>query len=367
MMIESRQPGYGFARLEPGDGPRLGRINRACPIEADYRFYFDRGEDFFAWPDRFFASHRYLGIYQGDELVGYGMVGLDRGVIGAGLAPLFYLGDFRILPEHRSFGLGQQAAEVLGSELPDDLRFGYCLVKRGNKTVEWILQTRSAAGWIVSPLCQFSAVNLLLWCWPRRRRGVRRASVSDADALAEVMQRDWRRRLFSPEVTADSVHRDLEELERNGSGGYYLAERGGRIAGALRVWDSHAMRRTVVLGFSRRGELIRLAAAAAARLLPGMATPPGPGQAFRALTLHQVAVPDGDPGVLRDLLLAVLRDHHGQGYHLAHLGFVGSDPLERAVRLLPAQRFDSEIHLIRRRGIDPPELAGTPWIDLARI
>lgn len=366
-MIEARQPGYGFELLDRSDGPRLARINRRCPIEADFTFYFDRGEDFFAWPCRWFESHRYIGIRHADELVGYGMIGVDRGWLGGEPGPLLYLGDFRLLPEHRSSGLGQQAAEVLATELPD-LRYGYCLVKQGNRPVEWILRTRSAAQWLVRPLCSFSAVNLLFVVRPSARRpGVRRASACDADALAQTMRRSWDRRLFAPQVTTDSVSRDLEELERTGAGGYYLARRGNQLIGALRVWDSHAVRRTVVLGFSRRGKLIRAAYAAARRVLGGMAPLPGPGEAFRALTLHQVAVPDGDPEVLRDLLLAVLRDHHGQGYHMAHVGFVGDDPLRRAVRLLPAQRFDSEIHLIRRRGIDPPAAAGLPWIDLARI
>jgi hypothetical protein len=98
-----------------------------------------------------------------------------------------------------------------------------------------------------------------------------------------------------------------------------------------------------------------------------MAPLPGPGEAFRALTLHRVAVPGGDAGVLRDLLLAVLRDHHGRGYHMAHMGFVVGDPLQRAVRLLPCQRFDADIHFIRRAGLAPPPAAGLPWVDLARI
>jgi hypothetical protein len=193
-----------------------------------------------------------------DQLVGYGMIGLDRGWVGAALEPLVYLGDFRILPEHRSLSLGQQAAELLGAELGDDVRHGYCLVKRGNRTVEWILQTRNAPGWLVRPLCSFTTVNLLFTVrWPARGRGVRRASPADADALAETMRRAWDGRLLAPRVSAESVARDLEELERTGTGGYYLAERRGRVAGALRVWDSHAVRRTVVLRLTRRGELVR--------------------------------------------------------------------------------------------------------------
>jgi len=54
---------------------------------------------------------------------------------------------------------------------------------------------------------------------------------------------------------------------------------------------------------------------------------------------------------------------------MAHLGLCGGDPLAAAVRWLPAQRFDSHIHLIARRGTDPPRVEPglVPWIDLERI
>jgi len=69
-MIEPLNPAYSFQALDRGDGPQLARINRACPIVADFTFYFDRGDDFFAWPDRCFEEgYRYAGIVCDDELV----------------------------------------------------------------------------------------------------------------------------------------------------------------------------------------------------------------------------------------------------------------------------------------------------------
>jgi hypothetical protein len=369
-VIEALNPAYAFERLQRSDGARLHEINRGCPIEADFTFYFDRGADFFAWPDGAFERYRYIGIFCEEELVGYGMIGINRGWVGSELGQHLYLGDWRILPGHRGASLGQQGAEALAVDLPEELTCGYCLVKRGNSPVEWILRTRSADQWTVRHLCPFSAVNLLILFRPAapRRHKVRRATAEDAELLADLMRRAWDGRLFAPEVTVDAVRQDIQRLNREGEGAYYLAERRGHPAGLLRAWDASAVRRTVVLGYTQRGRLIRLAFGAARHLLRGMASPPGPGEAFRSLTLHRVAVPDSDPAVLRDLLLAVIREHHGRGYHMAHLGLCGGDPLALAVRGLPAQRFLSEIHVITRRGFDPPEAERpVPWIDLERI
>jgi len=370
-MIEAVNPAYGFDLLDRDAGEQLGRINRACPIEADFTFYFDRGRDFFAWADHAFDSYRYIGIRCGEDLVGYGMIGVNQGQVGSKQLPLSYLGDWRILPGHRGHSLGQQAAEALAAHLPREAKHGYCLVKRGNAPVEWMFRTRSAAHWTARPLCSFAVVNLLFLFRPGmpRRHQVRRARPDDVEVMAEITRQAWRGRLFAPLVTASGLAADLERLEREETGGYYVAKRGDRIVGLLRAWDSHAVRRTVVLGYTRRGQLIRQAVAAAGRLLRHLAPLPGRGEAFRTLTLHRVAVPGDDPAVLRDLLLAVLREHHGRGYHMAHLGLCGGDPLAAAARMLPAQRFVSDIHLITRRGIDPPEPkpGQVPWIDLERI
>ncbi len=369
-MIKPLRPGYSFFTLGRNDSTQLTRINHACPIVADFTFYFDRGNDFFAWPDLCFeAGHRYVGIRYDDKLVGYGMIGLNRGHLGNDDGTFLYLGDWRILPDHRGHDLGLQGTEVLHEDVPDEVRYGYCLVKRGNTTVEGLLRTRESTNWTARPLCGFTAINLLFIFKPAppRRHHIRRATTADASLMADAMGRAWAGKLFAPPAPdPQAVSQDLARLERIRQGGYYIALESGQVIGALRVWDSHSVKRTTVLCYPRRGKLLRLGYMGAQKLLSGMAPLPPDGGSFRALTLHRVAVPEQDPEVLRDLILAVLRDHHGCGYHMAHLGFTEHDPLRTAVRRLPAQRFDSEIYLIARRGEVLRE-AMEPWIDIASI
>jgi hypothetical protein len=370
MTFEPLYPAYVFRELDRSYGSALNEINRGCPVVADFTFYFDRGGNFFAWPDSVFdAGYRYIGMFCDEELVGYGMIGLHSGNLGAELGPFLYLGDWRILPGHRGHSLGLQGAEALAVGLPEEVNLGYCLVKSGNAPVEWILRTEEAEHWTVERLCGFTAVNLLFLFKPvaPRYHEVRRATPADAAAMADTMQRAWDGMLFAPPPQeAREVEHDLEQLTRTGDGAYYLAFRGGRLAGLLRVWDATAIKRTTVLAYSRRANMLRAAYAGARRLFAGHLPPlPRRGGSFRSLTLHRAAVPDRDPAVLRDLLFQVLRDYQGRGYHLAHLGFTEDDPLRPAARWLPAQRFESELHLITRRGEELRDLE--PWVDIARI
>lgn len=358
-----------FRPLDRSAEHRLHEINRRCPIQADFTFFFDREPDFFAWPDRNFEKHRYTGIFEGETLVGYGMAGLNHGHVGTTQRPYLYVGDWRIVPEARGRRLAEQAVEALVDSFPDDVVVGFSLIKRGNIAAETIAKTAQAQRWVPSHLCSFEAVNLLPIMKPRRPRrfAVRRATPSDKDEMADLARKAWRGRTFAPHLTSDDWEK---KLSQNGTTGYFLAESGSRLVGLLGVSDTHHHHRITVLGYSSRGNLVRFLYRQARRVARHLPALPQPQSAFRTLTVHDVAVADSDPTVLRDLLKAVLREHHGQGYHMVHVGFPGDDPLKPAVGWFPSQKFMSEIMIATRR--DALSSIGdidrtNPWIDLLKI
>ena len=155
----------------------LEALHRACPIEADFTFRFDRGRDFFAWPDAVFDAHHYLGAYRGAQLVGAGMVGVGSGRMGDEIDRWRYLGDGRVLREARGARLGERLAQHALAALPDDARLFWGLVKQGNLPAEQTARTTVVPRFAIEPLCDFEAANvLLLWriaapqrCAVRRR------------------------------------------------------------------------------------------------------------------------------------------------------------------------------------------------------
>jgi hypothetical protein len=114
---------------------------------------------------------------------------------------------------------------------------------------------------------------------------------------------------------------------------------------------------------------VRLGYALAKAALRRAAPLPAPGEAFRTLTTTRVAIARDDPDVLADLLRAVHDDALGRGYHMIHVGFVGDDPLRRAVERFRVQRFVSDITLLE--WADAPAITAEerarPFVDLRWI
>jgi len=183
------------------------------------------------------------------------------------------------------------------------------------------------------------------------------------------MNEAWQGRTFAPIVDEASLARRLNEssdVVRK----TFVASDSGRLVGTLTTTDTDAYRRSTVLEYSARGQIIRFMLRQVSRVARHLPALPKPGTAFRCLTIHDVAVPSGDPVILRDLLRAVGRSVHGRGYHMIHIAFAGDDPLEPAVRRFPRQEFPSEIYVAVRHGcpLAVSDLDGrNPWIDLLKI
>lgn len=356
-------PGVGFRDVRREEGPALSAINRACPIVADFTILFDRGEDFFAWPDALYDRHHYVGVEASGALVGYCMVGEFRGWVGDGYGDCGYAGDARVLAPYRGQQVTKRALRALEPKVGPDTRIGFGLVKHGNRPAEWIARTATAERWTGDRLADLEVVNLpLLWAFsgPGACR-VRRARVDDADDLAALLRRANAGRLLAPDLPAGTLSRTL-----GGPRATYVAERAGRLVGTITGWDLAPMHFTRVLRYSPVGQAIRAAYRLAAAVLPGATALPAPGEPLRTLTLTDVGIEGQDPGTFRDLLAALFRDHLGRGYHLVHAGGVSQDPLLRGLAGLPRQRFVSTLFRIDRQGRKAPE-AGLPYVDLARI
>jgi hypothetical protein len=345
-------------------------INRACPIEADFTFYFDRGADFFAWPDAVFDDYWYAGIRDAERLVGYCMAGHRHGWTGAEWGTWFYIGDARVLPRYRGHGLAQRAALNFKQINPERVRLGIALVKKGNAPAERIVRTADPTLFVRRKLCDFEVANFPLLFAPRAPTGVavRQARWRDAEAVAALMRGAYERRLLAPRVDEGWIRRTWSRPGL-GPADHLVAERGGRLVGIVGLRDLAPMRRTRVLGYPWRAQLLRVVYGLL-RHFPGAGAPPlpPPGEAFRSVTAVDVAVERNDPAVLRALLATAIPAYRARGYHLLHLGFAVGDSLRSATRGLPSQRFRSDIHLFVRPDHAPAAAdAAPPVIDLAMI
>lgn len=359
-------------KLTPEHNRQLLALSRACPIIADFTFYFDRAPDFFAWPAAVFDEHAYWGIEQGGVLRACVGGGWREGFTGQGQGTFFYLGDARVLPELRGQRLAERIAMEAMNRLPQEIEIGFGIIKKGNLPAERSAATATPERFVPREVSTFEAYNIV----PFRRLSrpgvnrVRRARPEDLPDMAALMTRCYEGRLFAPTSTVDTLAADLERLPGLPIEQYYLAERGGRLVGVLGAWDMTQLKRSVILRYTGRGKALRLGYRLV-RLLYPRATPlPESGEAFRSLSVTRLAVADRDPEVLRDMLATVVDDILGRGYHLLHVAFVGDDPLKRALRQTFAQRFESSLFVgtpSNARGPDPLVGRIDPYVDLALI
>ena len=168
----------------------------------------------------------------------------------------------------------------------------------------------------------------------------------------------------SPQALENSIRRPGLGWERT-----YLARRDEEIVGVLGAWDMGAFHATRVVSYSAAATIARGVHAAARTVLREAAPLPQPGEAFRSLTITNLAVRDSDPRVLRALLTAVNNDHVSQGFHLMHLGATGGQDWTPALRGWLRQRFSSSLYALTRTGGPEPSQGSlsNPYLDLSII
>ena len=343
--------------LDASHGPRLHEINRACPIVSGLTFWFDRGEDFFRWPGLVYDEFFYVGAFAGGDLVGYCMAGLTRAWTGRELGWLAVLGDARVLPGHRGLGWIDVALEKLAEVVPRSVTLGLFIINEGNQAADHLRSRFRLEGYDVRPAGRLTVQNLLMMRRRRRVPGIAVTTAAPADlgSLASFLAAQWRGRLLAPQTSPQALE---NSIRRPGLGWErtYLARRGEEIVGALGAWDMGAFHATRVVSYSAAATIARGAHAAARTVLRQAAPLPEPGEAFRSLTITNLAVSGRDPRVLHALLNAVNNDHLSQGFHLVHLGAAGGEDWAPALRGWPRQRFSSSLYLLTRTGgPEPPE------------
>lgn len=360
-----------YRLLDRGTPFDLESVNAASPIDGDIAFYFERSPDFFAWPDSVFDDYRYAGAFVDDRLAGYAMFGLRSAWTGSGWGATFCVGDARVLPAYRGRKLAEKLMLYLEQNGKRDIPMGFMLIKRGNRPALVTAERTQPAQHRIRRLCSLTTVNIPVLPRLRRRHEfpVRQANEADCDAIAGLLSNEYRGRLFAPCIDAALLRRRWAEWPGFEPGSYLLAEAKGKIVGVLGLWDLSAVRRTRIIRFSARANLLRAIHRGFVSVSNRGSPLPGAGGILRARTVTDIAVKDRNPALLHDLLNAAVRQSLDLGHHLIHVAFADSDPLKAVACTGLHQRFASDVFLIHRSDhpARPMESHRPPYFDLAAI
>jgi GNAT superfamily N-acetyltransferase len=367
--------------LGPVDAPALLDLDRRAPITAGWRFRYDREPDFFAWPRLLFDEWVYLGAFVEGQLVGYGMVGtyLEAPTTPEGRPRrLFYVGDGRVLPEHRGAGIartllaaGPEALTGLPGPPPDH---GWALVARDNPRARSLISGWSVPGFHMDSATTFTALTVPARIprspLPLASRSGLRVQVVGAEAIDEAaaaFDHLRRGRPLAAHITATQLG---AHLSAGALHGMLLVHRGAEVVGAAGLWDPVAARRLVLDGYPPRLGAVAPALARvplARRVLTDLV--PAPGATLNTVTLSPLAA-DG-PSSLRALVRAARRWAVRNARVAVHVGITDGDPAAAGLVATPGLHLKSQVIQIARdhtREHEPgPDPHGTMHIDLAMV
>ena len=367
--------GYHLRKISREWNWEMLRILGETPVETrGLSIVFDRQPDIFAIPRLFSERVECAGFFRGANLAGFAMLMFQSRYVNGEPRTVAYFGNAHVKREARGRGFANRSAGYLSREMRGVCDLGYAVVMAGNRAAgrfvgrDWPGQPDLVRSKAVATL---RAKSILVMGRKREGNGyrVRRAELSDVDAMVGLLRDEFRARLFGPIVDRGSFLRNLSARSGCDLSHYYIAERGGKVVGTCAAWDTGGLKQNRIVRYGRKLKWLRKAHAAAAALLD---LPPLPkeGGTTRDATITDCAVRGRDPEILEALLARVHNDCAQKKYHLLIVGSCGRDPLLRATKRFLGQTTVSEIVLF---STGPSLLAegridtSLPYIDLAML
>lgn len=351
-------------------------ILRGSPIVTDrMAICFDRQPDIFALARCKYDDFFYRGLFDGETLKGFGMVGYHKALVNGALSEVFCARDLYILPEARGQGFLAKSTEDHFRQNQSRAPLGYGLIMHGNKASLRFIGKRPDSNHF-SPLSRIInqlAINTILLTLPVSQSPdykIRQAQMDDIPTIVKLLNNEHKDRLFGNIYTEESFCSRLEKNTGLSISDYFLAFDGyGQCCGVCAAWDMGGMKQTRVLKYGKAFLPAKIAWKTCSSLfnLPPL---PKPGDHFREVNITDYAVKERDPKIMNALLRAVYREYRKLGHHFMVWGSSMDDPLLTAVRGFMCQRVISNIVLFSTKekwlgeGMVKNHL---PYIDISAI
>ena len=351
-----------YRPLDDGAGSDLLSLNRACPLESQFTFRFDREPDFFAWPRAVFERFQYRGAYVDGGLAGYCMAGYRTGWTGTHFATWGYVGDLRVHPDYRGRELMQPVYDQLVAAVPADADQGLFIINQGNAAGDRLAKRLRLSGVTVARGGTLEVVSLpLLFARGRDDRKIREARREDSPAVAALLRERSAGRLFAPRFTEDEIAALIA------SSSVLVAETAGQLRGVIAWTDLTDVRRTTILRYPGTYAPIRAAWSIVQQFSRGMASLPRVGAPLRTATVTHLAAREDDRAVIRALVTRAMDAQSGRGIHLLQFCGMTGEPSLQSMAGLPRFRFRSDVWLLSRENVVNNRAMQPPYIDLRII
>lgn len=346
---------FGLATRD--DDAALRDLLRRTPMGGAIEVAFLREPDFFPAAAVQGPFVQVLVARDRGRVVGVATRAVRPAYVNGEERPVGYLGDLRLLPEHRgstAVARGYRYLRRLHADGRTEL-YSTVIVADNRLALSTIAANRADLPRYTDLGLVLTPVMYLRGRKPEIAGDVVRGSRELLPAIVAKLAEN--RLQFAP------VYREEDFLGGRFPGlrveDFYVLRRSGRVAGVLGVWDQSSFRQTVVTAY--RGWLGRLRPLVNLVRRPRL---PDPGSRLRFFYLAFAATDDVD--AYRTLVRFVYNDRCESGYSHFTTALHETDPRCRVLDEYRATPFAGRLFVVTFG--DPPELDGrVPWVEAALL
>lgn len=367
-------------RADPDDDAARRALMSSVPMDAELALSVRRAPTMSALYALHARDWREWVVERDDAVVGTGSVLVRDGWLDGRRVPVGYLGDLRLAPAvqgrqllDRFYGpiLREAGAEwrcehFLTAIIGSNLRARRALVTRTTRA-----DRAGRPRYTLLREFDIRAIQLVLPLLPERSEWqVRPATEADIPAIARLLDADGRSRPFGYVFDETELCRRLATWPGLTIDSFLIATRDdGTPLGTLALWDAAPVKETVVVSYSGSMRRVRMIHDTLATVLrrPRL---PAPGAGLRYVYATHVAVPPGEPSLLRALLRAGYRHARARGFHFISACAPVGDANDAAYRGMVVTDLRAEMHLVTLPGVAlpsiPPE-SHMPGLEMALV
>ncbi|MEA1876182.1 MAG: hypothetical protein U9N86_04910 [Bacteroidota bacterium] len=326
------------------------RILLESPMESDgLSLCLDRSPDIFTVPRLFFQGFKAYGFFMDEQLVGYGMICQKELYVNGKKTLVGYFANLYVKKEARKLGWLYKASKPLFEEISKITDIGFASTVKGNRATETMIGRRISKFPLMphSELVGMQVVHNLLITFKKRQKAcpgldpgaegkgqklvVRRGKEEDISRIAELLDGEYRTRLFGAVMDEEHLRELIDTRPDFGIENYWLAELDGRIVGVCSAWDIRSIRQVRIMAYRKKFKWVYRIYSLLGPVL-GFPKLPLPGTPFREIIVNDFATENRDPVIFEALLRRVYNDARKRGYNLIEVGSYVGDPMLAAVK-----------------------------------
>jgi hypothetical protein len=376
---------YQFDVAGPDNDRQLRELLRASPTDGRIQLTFQREPNYFAAVPTLgpFCQTLICREMESQAIVAVASRSIRDVFVNGQPQAIGYLGMLRIIKGHQNSSVLARGYRFLRQLHRDDRTpMYYTTIADGNQRAINTLTSGRAGLPAYHPAGVYHTLAIGLSTraaraesidrWkPANGLEIRRATDEDLSTIVDYVNRVGSSYQFFPvcresDFSAEAGANPGACFNGLSASDFFIALRDGQLVGTIGAWDQHAIRQTVVHGYSAALKFSRPLYNVVARLR-GRSRLPLPGQPFRYLIATLTAIERNDPFVFRSLINALNDYYSGGDYDFLMMGLHETNPLLETVGSRATLQYKTQVYHVCwpdgesfRRSLDDRP----PWYEL---